>query len=593
MSTATPELKTSHNPDKYVSNWKLIALPYAIAILVQLPMLLLYFRNLAIEKPHYQTAPIAFLATLVIAYYRWPKGAHMPFHRSVLGDLLLVLGVVFAIVCVLSIWPAAAAGSIMLLIASLLARTVDKETLKSLWPASLPMFVFLTLPADTDVQLITWLQRVSAFWTSRLLDLYGMGHYMNGTVIQVPGREHYGIEAACSGVQSFFTLMFIAMLFIVVHRRPFFRSALLISSAVFWALFMNTIRIFLIPVLDQFDIDVAHGFPHAVLGWATLAVGVLLLLSTDQFITFLFGPVDAEIGKSGPFGNLITKAWNGLVSGQGQDGEGKKRKKKKSRKPITNAGKFVIWTLCGVFALSGLWSSIDVARGFTTAEDHVSFFDSKAMRSFEKGDLPEKIDQWTAIEDSHAIEIRKRGSDIGNRSDQWKFKGSNFSALISLDQPFPGWHELTSCYRNTGWELVSRKRIGDPLEADTDDSGAARWPYVVAEFKRETGERAFLVFALFNSVGEPVIPPAEWSRMSAWVYQGIQNRVSNRVRASLFDKSTYQVQAFVTSYGNGLEDAAEQEIETHFLKIREILREKFLAKTGNAAPASNDSVAEN
>ena len=69
---------------------------------------------------------------------------------------------------------------------------------------------------------------------------------MNGTVVQVPGHESYGIEQACSGVQSFFTLLFIAVVFIVVFRRPLFRSIILIGSAVFWALFMNTVRIFLI-----------------------------------------------------------------------------------------------------------------------------------------------------------------------------------------------------------------------------------------------------------------------------------------------------------------------------------------------------------
>ena len=579
MSTANPELKSSGNSDKYVSNWKLIALPYAVAIVAQIPMLLLYFRNLAIDKPHYQTAPIAFIATLVIAYYRWPKEAKMPFHRSVLSDLLLMLGVLFAIVCVLFVWPSAAAGSIMLLIASLLARTVDKETLKSLWPASLPMFVFLTLPAGTDIQLITWLQRVSAFWTSRLLDLYGLGHFMNGTVIQVPGKEHYGIEAACSGVQSFFTLVFIAVLFIVVFRRPFFRSTLLILSAVFWALFMNTVRIFLIPVLDQFDIDVAHGFPHALLGWGTLAIGVMLLLSTDQFMTFMFGPVDPEVGRSGPFGKLMTKIWNGLVSGEQQDGESKKRKKKKTRKPITNAGKLVIWTLCGLLAVTGLWSSFDVAKSFATAPSYVRFFDSEVMRSFEENDLPQKIDQWTAMEDGHAIDIRERGSDLGRRSDRWKYKGTQFATTISLDQPFPGWHELTTCYRNSGWELVDRVRK-DSTDTGVDATASQQWPYIVAEFKRETGERGFLVFAMFNSVGEPVNPPATWNRMVHF-FSGVGNRMSSRVRASLFDNSTYQIQAFTSSYGNGLEQASKKEIETHFLKIREILKEKFVAKTGS------------
>lgn len=580
MATTTPEFETSRRSDKYVSNWKVIALPYAIAILAQLPMLLLYFRNLYLEKPHYQTAPFAFLATIAIAYFRWPKEAKMPFHRSVLSDVLLAIGLLFAIACVVFVWPSAGAGSVMFLVASLLARTVDKETLKSLWPAALPMFVYLTLPSGYDIQLITTLQRWSAVCTSRLLDLYGLGHYMDGTVIQVPGRDHYGIEGACSGVQSFFTLLFVAVLFVVVYRRPFFRSVFLIASAVFWALLMNTIRIFLIPVLDQIDIDVAHGFPHALLGWGTLAVGVLLLLSTDQFMTFLFGPVDPDIGRSGPFGKLITKAWNGLIAGELTDDE-KKKKKKKVRKPITVAGKFVIWTFCGILAVAGLWSSWDVTRSFAAAPDYIRFFDSDVTRSFEENDLPEKIGQWTAVEDSYEIDIRERGSDLGGRSDMWKYQSPQYAATVSIDQPFPGWHELTVCYKNSGWEMISRKRI-DPAETGDLGPGGENWPYVVAKFKRETGERAYLVFALFNTAGDPVTPPAQWNRMF-YFFSGIKNRMSNRLRASLFDNSTYQVQSFVPSYGDGLSESSEKEVVDHFLQVREILKEKFLAKTGTAS----------
>ena len=576
MSTATPNLEPRNhsNSDKYVSNWKAIAIPYAIAIVAQLPMLLLYFRNLGLEKPHYQTAPFAFLATIAIAYFRWPKEAKMPFHRSVLSDVLLVLGVLFAIACVLFVWPSAGAGSVMFLIASLLARTVDKETMKSLWPAALPMFVYLTLPSGYDVALIQWLQRVSAVCTSRLLDLYGLGHFMDGTVIEVPGRENFGIEAACSGVQSFFTLLFIAVLFVVVYRRPFFRSVFLIASAVFWALFMNTIRIFLIPVLDQVDVQVAHGFPHAVLGWSALAVGVLLLLSTDQFLTFLFGPVDPEVGRSGPFGKLITKAWNGLVSGEVSEDEKKKKRSKNVRKPITTAGKTIIWALCGILAIGGLWSSYDVVASLATAPDHLRYFDADYTRAFEENDLPPKINTWTEKEDGYSIATRTSGSDFGKRSDTWQYLSPSYPVVVSVDQPFPGWHELSSCYRNAGWELVSRERV-DPEQVE--GSGDPQWPYVVSEFKRETGERAYLTFALFNSLGEPVIPPSSWNRLSVFVI-GMKIRMSNRIRASLFDNSTYQVQTFVTTYGNSIREADKKEIQKNFLQIRETIRNKFVAK---------------
>jgi len=472
MATTSPDVSPSESRTSSSKNsvdWKSIALPYAIAIGAQIPMLLLYGRNLHLDKPHYQTFPFAILATLLIAWTRWPKEARMPFHRSVASDMLLVLGLMFGCACVLFKFPSAAAASVMLLISSLLARTVDRETLKSLWPASLPMFVFLSLPGGYDVSLITTLQRWSAICTSRLLDLAGLGHHMNGTVIQVPGRGSYGIEQACSGVQSFFTL----------------RSIVLLASAVFWALFMNTIRIFLIPVLDQVDIDVAHGFSHAMLGWGTLLVGVVLLLSTDQFLLFLFGPVDPEIGRSGPFGRFMTKFWNGLVSGTEDDKS--RRRKNRGRKPITQAGRSVIWGICGLMALAGIWSTWDVFYAFTNERHSVRFFDADVTQPFEETDLPAKIDDWNVV--NYEIDDRERGSDLGKRSDRWTYRAPTCLAHVSLDQTFPGWHELTTCYRNAGWELLLRERREAKLAIsdDSGNSGSVTWPYVVAKFEKATG----------------------------------------------------------------------------------------------------------
>ena len=583
MATTTPDADPSIPSPSSSANgavdWKSIALPYAVAIAAQLPMLLLYARNLHLDKPHYQTFPIAVLATLLIAWSRWPKEAKMPFHRSVASDVLLVLGLMFGIACVLFKFPSAAAASVMLLITSLLARTVDKETLKSLWPASLPMFVFLSLPGGYDVKLITTLQRYSAICTSRLLDLAGLGHHMDGTVIDVPGRESYGIEQACSGVQSFFTLLFIAVVFIVVFRRPLFRSIILIASAVFWALFMNTVRIFLIPIADQIDFNLAHGFPHAMLGWCTLIVGALLLLSTDQFLLFLFGPVDTEIGRSGPFGRFITKFWNSLVAGSAltNDEAGRRRKKSKRRKTITQAGRSMIWGICGLLALAGAWSSWDVFYAFVNERKSVRFFDVDEIRPFEETDLPAKLDDWSLV--NYGIDSRERGSDLGKRSDKWTYRSPNFVARVSLDQTFPGWHELTTCYRNAGWELVSRLRKDANLEMadDSGNMGSVSWPYVVAEFKKPTGERGFLAFSIFNTEGAPVDPPASWNRAMYFI-SGIKNRLSGRIRHQFFNRATFQIQTFVAGYGE-VDVDAQMEIEDRYLRLREITRQRCVEKS--------------
>lgn len=590
MSTTSPNIaqtkKTSASPTRTSANnsvsWKSIAFPYIIAIVAQLPMLLLYCRNLFLDKPHYQTIPFAFLATAAIAYFRWPKEAKMPFHRSTLSDLLLIVGLLFAFACVLFKFPSAAAGSVMFLIASLLARTVDKETLKSLWPASLPMFVFLTLPSGIDVAIITRLQRVSAFCTSRLLDLVGLGHYMDGTVIQVPSHGSYGIEQACSGIQSFFTLLFIAVVFIVAFRRPWFRGMLLIASAIFWALFMNTVRIFMIPVMDLGGIDLSHGFPHTLLGWATLAIGALLLMSTDQFLLFLFGPVDTETGRSGPFGRLITKFWNGLISGgAAEEDVNAPRKKKRGRKPISKMGQTVIWSICGLLALMGVWSSWDVFYAFANERKSVRFFDVDVVKAFEEEDLPAKIDDWNLV--NYDIDNRERGSDLGKRSDIWTYSAPKCQALVSLDQPFPGWHELTTCYQNSGWKLLTRSREVAKIELPDAQGnvGEVSWPYVVAQFEKETGERGFLVFSLFNSAGNPVDPPGEWNRIT-YLISGIRNRLSGRIRQQFFDNSTYQVQTFVQSFGSGLDAQTRDEIVKRFLSVREITRQKFLDKSTTA-----------
>lgn len=589
-ATATTESRPLASEDSGAGNWKRIAIPYAIAIAAQLPMLLLYFRSLIQDKPHYQTFPFAFIATAVIVWFRWPREAKMPFHRSTFSDLLLILGLMFGLICVLFKFPSAAAASVMLLITSLLARTVDRESLKSLWPAALPMFVYLTPPAGLDIWLITTLQRISAVCTSRLLDLAGLPHHMDGTVINVPGHEPYGIEQACSGVQSFFTLMLVAVVFVVWYRRPPLRSFLLLASGVFWTVFMNTIRIFLIPFCDQFDLDLAHGMPHAILGWATLFIGVLLLLSTDQFLQFLMGPVEPEMGRLGPFGKQMTWFWNKAISGRKSEEDelnpGRRKRTKRTRKPVSNRGRLLIWTACGLLIAAGLWSSIDVGNELRLAKQKVRFFDVNVTKPFEEKDLPEQIENWEMV--NYQIDTRERGSDLGKRSDIWVYEAPRCMANFSLDQPFPGWHELTTCYQNQGWKLVNRKRKESTISMTGSDNpdDEIDWPYVVAEFEKETGERGYLVFSLFNSQGAPVNPPAQWNRLT-YLISGMRNRLSGRIRGSLFDNSTYQVQTFVATFGNGLDAETQQQIEDRFLQLRNIAREKFINKPGDALAASN------
>ena len=612
MTTATatksdsPSLSSSGN-----SKLLKIALPYIIAIGAQLPMFLLFFRQM-MSKTHYQTVWLALIATAAIAWSRWPREERVPFRESTASNVLLGLGLMMGVASVLFVNTWFCAASVMLLITSFLMKVADSDQGSSLWTAALPLFVFLPLPFGRDTDLITALQRQSAWLTSRLLDLIGLGHYLDGTQILVPGKPGYGIEEACSGVQSFFTLLFIAVVMMVVFRRiktnlaggtvlailgfvclaasaplPFmfyfgiafilwalvgFRAMALVAAAVFWAMFINVLRILLIPVLDVNEIaNLTGGFGHVLLGWGALAIGLLLLLSTDQLLLFLFGPVDPEMGESGPFGKLITRFWNQLISGNSElDSEAKKNKKRKYT-AVTAGSTRLAWIVAGVLAVGGLFQLTDVARGFSQAKT-VQFFDADVTREMKEGDLPKQLEDWSLIEKGgYRMQTRDHGSDLGRRSDMWQYRAPNCNPRVSFDQTYPGWHELTTCYRNAGWNLEDRVVIKPEVP-----EGETRWDIVEATFKKDTGERAFLLFSLFNGGGEPEAAPVNVGTLESFLERA-KNRLSNRVRRSLFSSETYQVQVFVQHYGE-LNPGVKEEIVSRFKQAREILRQKFIER---------------
>ena len=604
-----------------------IMLPYGLALLAQLPLLVLYFRRLW-NLPHYQPFAIAILATVGLAIYRWPFGQPQPFFRSLASNIVLLLGMIVAVLGMLFVEPWFAALSAMLIVTSFLARTLDHETGKSLWTCSLPLYVYLTLPLYLDVKLITSLQRYSAIYTSRLLDLFGLGHHMDGTVIKVAvenvnGIREYGIEEACSGVQSFFTLLLVAVVFVVLSRRiklpgwavavlaictaflcfvlratvltmpgwsesllttgvgflllPVlgFRATLLVLSAVFWALFVNIVRIFLIPVVDiLLGYDLSHGISHEILGYMALTMGILMIFSTDQFLLFLFGPVETGESESDSIGESITRFWNRIISADGSQGESSdNHEAPPTQDPISKSGFTFIWVVAFLIVSMGIFQLADVRRSIAKTDLQVRFFDADVTVDYEESDIPQEVDGWKQVQ--YEVQDRSRGSDLGERSDVWQFRSPTCAAVASLDQAFPGWHELTTCYKNQGWKLKTRvkKNPSDILGGETEDDS---WPFIEATFEKKTGEKGYLLFSHFDAFGEGVDAPEQWNSINSFFVRA-QNRMSHRIRSSLLRGEVYQTQVFLASFSD-LDESVKQEVNERYLKIREQLRIRFKEK---------------
>ena len=376
-----------------------------------------------------------------------------------------------------------------------------------------------------------------------ILDLVGLKHYKDGTVIEVPGTEGYGIEAMCSGVQSFFTLLFFAVVLIVFFRRaqtnvyqfltglalaaftfiigmsvpiPMLypiavaiflyglmgaRATLLIVAAIFWSIFMNTVRIVTIPIAQQwFGIDLVHGLEHALLGYAVLVAGILLLFSTDQLIQFVLGPQDPDGGVFERLAKSLNK---------------KKKTSKRKRRSISAATKGLIWTSAVVLALCGFVQIGQVGTALANPNIKIHFFDPNVTVPFAEGDIPNEIANWQKVD--YSKEIRDRSADFGLRSDGWQFRAPRCSPRISFDQPFPAWHELTRCYRGAGWELVKRTRIESSSKTVTQ-GGERPWPYIEATFKKETGEHAYMLFSFFDAQGDALDAPATWGGVGSFFH---------------------------------------------------------------------------
>ena len=587
-----------------------ILIPYAIAVVAQFPMLFLYFRDLW-ARPHYQFFPFAILATAVFAYSRWPRDLDSPFRHSWLSNALLGVAVICGLLAIVFLTPWFSALSCMLLVSSLLMRTVDTESLGTLGSTSTPLYACLMLPLGFDTTLITLLQRISAGITSRLLDLVGLKHFIEGVVINVPGTKGYGIEEACSGVQSFFTLTFFAAVLVVLNRRitsnPYrllisvilclaatlavaalsnlqisiilggaillwgllgIRAAAVIMSAVFWAIFMNTIRITMIPIAQEyFGFDLAHGIVHDLLGYAVLALGIFLLFSTDQLIYFLLGAHDPE-------GGVISRALNPNSSG----------KESTRRKPISQTGTRLTWAVAILLAFFGIVQMVQFGTALAQPNISIRFFDADVTVEYSKDDIPKEIGGWKQVD--YNSTTRRKGSDLGMKSDVWQFRAPRCAPIVSLDQTFPGWHELTTCYRNNGWILQERHKIvpseekpalGSSAESsDSQKSSAEPWPYVEATFKKETGEHAYLLFSLFDAAGKALDPPSTWGTINSFLIR-LKNRMNHKLRSNLFQSEAYQTQVLIQSYSE-LDDELKNEVRDRYFAVREAMRTSFLQK---------------
>lgn len=591
MSTSHSHLSESI-PRRGLVHFRLGYIAALFLVGSQLPFFGQFLVNLSKYRPHYEFVPVIFLTVGWLAWTRWPTNDEASRLSTLVSFAMFLAAATAAAVAVFLFSPWVGAIAFVFLIGGMGLHFGGKGALK-LWAIWCLLWLMIPPPMRYDQALIDAMQAITTQASSKILDFIGVLHFRAGNVIEIADRELFVAEA-CSGVKSQLVLVAMTAILMVVWRRPVRHSLVLIALALGWATLVNILRVTSVVVaLDWFDLDLSHGWQHEVLGLVLVFFGLLLVMSTDQLLGTLAAPVRRPKRRR----NRLVRMWNRWLAYEifsassrdsvddeilpdveeiDEDNEVERTSSfARSREILTSLLTWSNWAtrksspaalvvgtfflLVGALQIAELSQSRAVQVNLDTA---ALVFDAKA--------LPVEMAGWERLD--YETERRDRSSEEGECSQIWTYRADGMLAHVSVDYPFVGWHELTNCYEGRGWRIESRR------VRRTDDGGNL----VEVEMSSPSGESGYLLFSLFDGLGNPVSP-----RTTHW--KGFAARIDTSPLVQLLrangpippETVGLQVQQFLAS-PTPYSETERDELLRRYLDIRRQLRERWLDREGNS-----------
>ncbi|WP_182870480.1 exosortase U [Stieleria mannarensis] len=559
-------------------NWRWFWLGLLLAVL---PLLVPYFISMW-EKPTYRYFPFAIAAVAWLTYVRSDGHFYPPrgwFSWAAIGFALFL--VAFGTVLQFP-WFAAVALSILCAAMLYAMRGPDDE---NLLVVVLPLLTTVQL-IRADTLLVLWLQNVTTWMSSVMLDTLAVPHAVTNNVIQLADRELFVAEA-CSGIQSVFTLSFLAFLMIAWRRRRIWMAPLYIAIACLLAIFANVVRVTVVAlVANSYEFDLAVGWPHELLGYIALAMAFGFLLSFDYLVATLLHRVPEESEF-----NPLVSAWNYLSLRNVEDGGGRGTQRSVTdlldrdsrsgafqwaqRLVDNRIAQISFAVLAGVICLASLAQVVRSRRPANMVESDKSLvFDPPSDL------IADSLNVLTVV--GHKANRGYEEPRLGANSDVWECRWNEVTVQFVLSQPHQGWHELCNCYERLDWTLLDRD-IRSPdefedFEVIAQNPDALSSTYVVARFKRGPTQHGYLIFAGIGSDGTLVDAP---DSLSAFTH-----RVWNRIDTTgVWDQSeVIMLQMWITS-PDKLKPRQLIEMQEEFIAARARIADAIVKNAGRKLPA--------
>ncbi|QDV82835.1 exosortase U [Planctomycetes bacterium TBK1r] len=560
-------------------NWRWFWLGLFLAVA---PLLVPYFIGMW-GNPTYRYFPFAIAAVAWLTYLRFDGYFYPPrgwFSWAAIGFALLLTA--FGTVVQFP-WFAAVAFAILCATMLYAMRGPEDSTLLVL---VLPLLTIVQL-VRADTLLVLWLQNVTTWMSSVLLDTLAVPHAVTNNVIQLADRELFVAEA-CSGIQSVFTLSFLAFLMISWRRRRIWMAPIYLAIACLLAIFANVIRVTVVAlVANSFQFDLAEGWPHQLLGYVALAIAFGFLLSFDYLIATLLHRVPEESEF-----NPLVAGWNYLSLNSADEatgGRGTQRNVMDLLARDKRSGAFR-WAQglvdnriaqIGFAALAGLICLASLTQVIRSRKPANLVQSDKALVFDPPPDLiNDSLNVLTVV--GHKANRGYEDPRLGANSDIWECQWDDVTVQFVLSQPHQGWHELCNCYERLDWMLLDRD-IQSPdqfesMEIVAKNPDALTSTYVLARFKRGPTQHGYLIFAGIGSDGTLVDAP---DSLSAFTH-----RVWNRIDSTgVWEQNeVIMFQMWITS-PDKLSPRKLQDLQEEFIAARGRIADAIIENAGRTLPA--------
>lgn len=514
-----------------------------LLLLGHLPLLVRFFSE-QWGRPQYQFYPLMLLAAAYVAWQRLVEldsasivaGSKWA-SRSLLGASLALLIAAFLL------WSGRGAAIAMwIALASLAWQYGGWTVARALAPSGLLLALTIGPPLGFEDTLLQDMRALAVWLGGTVLLWLGVPHLTTGTVIEIVGRRLLVAEA-CSGINSLMAVLGFTLVLGFLKHHNGRRIAALLLFATFFALLANVGRITLGVWLEAAKgIDILSGTIHEWTSIIIFCICMALVFSADA---------------------LISLVWMLLRQRGGGTAEREPRKIQPEAPSRRHLPPFTVtrgmWYVAVAFALLGIVQIGNAAmRGGLTV-----WFASPFTPHLPIGtavSLPEELAGWKR---SEAQEKYLAQPEIeGKRSQAWVYTRDATTAIVAMDFPFAGFHDLMICYQNAGW-TVSEKVV----KAQVLPQGDA--PYIAARVDR-LKEHGYSWFGAVNERGVWVQPPSP-TRAGR-----LQQRLEHLGQPD-WNAASYQVQVWVQVY-EPLSDQQRQELESLYLAARSELATQLLQK---------------